>query len=218
MAADDFLGACYRKTMTPKKLWTLLFPQWRFGPREPRKKSDKTIADVFHDRGGWAFGSLRSSSSTEGSSHPMSTKKRHLHWRSPTLRGTCALRYRSGRHYYVVSSNPTLWRFPVLETSKSLCSRTKNQPKEEVFGTDVPRTSGGHSRGYPEPKLRSGPSKLWKYKHFSVDIHDLKARMSTTLRGFQKLRSEKLWAEYSFPICEINPDFLSSEIDQQCAN
>ena len=36
-------------------------------------------------------------------------------------------------------------------------SRTKNQPKEEVFGTDIPRTSGGHSRGYPGPKLRSGP-------------------------------------------------------------
>ena len=26
LAADDFLGACYRKAMTPKKLWTLLFP------------------------------------------------------------------------------------------------------------------------------------------------------------------------------------------------
>ena len=35
-------------------------------------------------------------------------------------------------------------------------SRTKNQPKEEVFGTDIPRTSGGHSRGYPGPKFRSG--------------------------------------------------------------
>ena len=33
LAADDFLGACYRKAMTPKKLWTLLFPhQWPFHP------------------------------------------------------------------------------------------------------------------------------------------------------------------------------------------
>ena len=32
--------------------------------------------------------------------------------------------------------------------------RTKNQPKEEVFGMDIPRISGGHSRGYPGPKLR----------------------------------------------------------------
>ena len=77
-------------------------------------------------------------------------------------------------------------------------SRTKNQPKEEVFGADIPRTSRGHSRGYPGPKLRSG-SKSWKDKRFSADIHDPKARTSTTLRDFQKLRSEKLWAEFSFP-------------------
>ena len=28
LAADDLLGACYRKAMTPKKLWTLLFSRW----------------------------------------------------------------------------------------------------------------------------------------------------------------------------------------------
>ena len=29
LEADDFLGACYRKTMTPQKLWTLLlFSFW----------------------------------------------------------------------------------------------------------------------------------------------------------------------------------------------
>ena len=78
-------------------------------------------------------------------------------------------------------------------------SRTKNQPKEEVFGTDIPRTSGGHSRGYPGQKLRSGRSKSWKNKHFGTDIHDPKARTSMTLRDFRKLRSEKLWAEFSFP-------------------
>ena len=78
-------------------------------------------------------------------------------------------------------------------------SRTKNQPKEEVFGPDIPRTSGGHSRGYPGPKLRSGRSKSWKNKHLGADIHDPKVRTSTTLRDFQKLRSEKLWAEFSFP-------------------
>ena len=36
-------------------------------------------------------------------------------------------------------------------------------------------------------------------KHFGADIRDPKARTSTTPRGFQKLRSEKLWAEFSFP-------------------
>ena len=84
-----------------------------------------------------------------------------------------------------------------------LSSTTRNQPKEEVFRTDIPRTSGGHLRGYPGPKLRSGPSKLWKNMHFGADIHDPKARTSTTPRGFQKLRSEKLWAEFSFPISSL---------------
>ena len=102
--------------------------------------------------------------------------------------------------------------FPVPEILEfRALSRTKNQPKEEVFGTDIPRTSGGHSRGYPGPKLRSGRSKSWKNKHFGADIHDPKARTSTTLRGFQKLRSEKLWAESSFPtlfvIRENSPNF-----------
>ena len=78
-------------------------------------------------------------------------------------------------------------------------SRTKNQPKEEGFGTDIPRTSGGHSRGYPSPKLRSGFSKSWKKnKHLGADIHDPKARTSTTPRDLQKLCSEKLWADCSF--------------------
>ena len=75
-------------------------------------------------------------------------------------------------------------------------SGTKFQPKEEVFGTDIPRTSGGHSRGYPDPELRSGCSKSWKNKHLGADIHDPKARTSTTLRDSWKLRSEKLWAEF----------------------
>ena len=41
---------------------------------------------------------------------------------------------------------------------------------------------------------------LEKNKHLGADIHDPKVRTSTTLRDFQKLRSEKLWAEFSFPI------------------
>ena len=91
---------------------------------------------------------------------------------------------------------PSLCCFWILGgTSHQLAtlSRAKNQPKEEVFGTDVPRTSGGHSRGCPGPKLRSGRSKSWKNKHLGADIHDPKARTYTTLRDFQKLRSEKLW-------------------------
>ena len=102
------------------------------------------------------------------------------------------------------------WTFATLKALNSLMSGsriawpylTKNQPKEEVFGTDIPRTSRGHSRGYPGPKLRSGPSKSWKNKDLGADIHDPKGWTSTTLRDFQKLRSEKLWAEFSFPTRE----------------
>ena len=73
---------------------------------------------------------------------------------------------------------------------------TKNQsPKRKLLG----RTSGGHSRGHPGPKLRLGRSKSWKNKHLGADVQDPKVRTSTTLRDFQKLRSEKLWAEFSFP-------------------
>ena len=100
---------------------------------------------------------------------------------------------------YVQPLQGPFWRGRWGSRDKGGYSRTKVQPKEEVFGTDFPRTSGGHSRGYPGPKLRSGPSKSWKNKHFAADIHDPKARTSTTLRGFQKLWSEKLWAEFSFP-------------------
>ena len=90
--------------------------------------------------------------------------------------------------------------FSPFSSKPSVLSRTKNQPKEEVFGTDIPRTSRGHSRGYPGPKLRSGRSRSWKNKHLGADIHDPKARTSTTPSGFHKLRSEKLRAELSFSI------------------
>ena len=53
--------------------------------------------------------------------------------------------------------------------------------------------------GYPDPKLRSGPSKSLKNKHLGADIHDPKARTSTTPRDLAKLRPGKLWAELSFP-------------------
>ena len=44
----------------------------------------------------------------------------------------------------------------------SLLSGTKKQPKEKVFGTDIPRTSGGHLCGRPGSKTSGRPSKTWK--------------------------------------------------------
>ena len=82
---------------------------------------------------------------------------------------------------------------------KSRGSRTKKQPKEEVLGTDIPRTSGVIRADVPAKNFGQGGENPGKNKHFGTDIHDPKARTSTTLRDFQKLRSEKLWAEFPFP-------------------
>ena len=75
-------------------------------------------------------------------------------------------------------------------------SGTKSQPKEEVFGTDIPRTSGARSRGCPGPKLRSGGQNPGK--------RSIAARTSMTRRRGRPRhqgisQSEKLWAEFSFP-------------------
>ena len=76
-------------------------------------------------------------------------------------------------------------------TQKPLLQERKIRPKEEVFGPDIPRTSGGHSRGYPGPKLRSGHSKSWNNKHLGADIHDPKVRMSHDPKGFPKTSVRK---------------------------
>ena len=44
-------------------------------------------------------------------------------------------------------------------------------------------------------------------KHLGADIHDPKARTSTTLRDFQKLRSEKYWAVFSLLQVTNRPRF-----------
>ena len=62
------------------------------------------------------------------------------------------------------------------------------------------RTSRGHPRviraDIPAQNFGQGGENLGKNKHRGADIHDPKARTSMTLRDFQKLRSEKLWAEF----------------------
>ena len=78
----------------------------------------------------------------------------------------------------------------------------KAQPEEEVFGTAIPRTSGGHLSEHAGQELRLGPSKLWKKtnKHVSWDIHDPKAWMSTTIKAV----SNKLWSEnFGMNFCSL---------------
>ena len=41
-------------------------------------------------------------------------------------------------------------------STRNLKSGTEKQPTGKVFGTDIPRTSGGHSGRRPGSKLRAG--------------------------------------------------------------
>ena len=108
------------------------------------------------------------------------------------------------KSWQVYRMSMEFWKVATLTSSTKrgwhvLGSRTKNQPKETVFETDVLQTSWGHSRGRTGSKLWSGPSKPSENKHVGAGIHDPKARTSTTPRAFQiKLQSEKLRAESSF--------------------
>ena len=66
----------------------------------------------------------------------------------------------------------------------------KSSPKRKFLG----RISRGHPgvirADIPAQNFGPGPSKSWKKnKHFGADVHDPKARTSTTPRVFQKLRS-----------------------------
>ena len=82
-----------------------------------------------------------------------------------------------------------------------LVQERKISPKRKFSG----RISRGHPGAIradiPARNFGQGGQNPGKTSIFGADIHDPKARTSTTLRGFQKLRSEKLWAEFSFPTC-----------------
>ena len=90
-----------------------------------------------------------------------------------------------------------LVRFPPRSSVVALLQEGKTSPNRKFLG----RTSHGHSGviRVEIQKLRSVRSKSWINKHSGADIHDPKALTSTTLRAFQKLWSEKPWAEVSFP-------------------
>ena len=75
----------------------------------------------------------------------------------------------------------------------------KGSPKRKFSGQLLPGHLGVIRADIPAQHFGSGRSKSFKNKHLGADIHDPKVRTSTTLRDFQKLRSAKLWAEFSFP-------------------
>ena len=71
-------------------------------------------------------------------------------------------------------------------------SGTKKQPKEQVLGPDISRTSTRISRWTSGGKSCFGQAlEILENEHLGADIRDPKARTSTTSGGFKKLRSER---------------------------
>ena len=77
-------------------------------------------------------------------------------------------------------------------------SGTKKQPKEKLFGPDIPRTSRDHSCGCSGSKTSGRSSKPWKNKHLDADIHDQNAQTSMIHGGANKVRAENVRADFSF--------------------
>ena len=75
----------------------------------------------------------------------------------------------------------------------------KISPKRKFLGR-IPR---GHPwvilADISAQNFGQGRQNAEKNMHFGADIHDPKPQTSTTLRDFPKFRSEKLWADFSFP-------------------
>ena len=67
------------------------------------------------------------------------------------------------------------------------------------FWDGYPADIRGSFARISRPKTSVRALKSWKNRHLGADIHDPKARTSTTLRDFQKLRAEKLWAKFLCP-------------------
>ena len=82
----------------------------------------------------------------------------------------------------------------------SLLFKNKISAQRVSFWDGYPADIRGSFARISRPKTSVRALKILENKHLGADIHDPKARTSTTLRDFQKLRSEKLWAEFLFPI------------------
>ena len=99
----------------------------------------------------------------------------------------------------MIMSADDLGAFSVILCKWPRIQERKISPKRKFLG----RTSRGHPgvirADIPARNFGQGTQNTGKNKHLGADIHDPKVRTSTTPRDFQKLRSEKLWVEFSFP-------------------
>ena len=90
----------------------------------------------------------------------------------------------------------------MLQPWSSALNHVKNGQSAQrgSFWDGYPADIRGSFARISRPKTSVRALKILENKHLGADIHDPKARTSTTLRDFQKLRSEKLWAGFSFPM------------------
>ena len=119
-------------------------------------------------------------------------------------------------------------RYPIREQARksfailnSRCEshdfiKNENSAQRGSFWDRCPADIWGLYARMSRPKTSVRTLKILgkKSKHLGADIHDPKARTSTNLRDFQKLRSETLWAEFSFPISglETGPKQATSAV------
>ena len=87
---------------------------------------------------------------------------------------------------------------------------TKKQPKEKLFGPDIPRTSRSHPCGRPGSKTSGRPSK--QNKHLGADMHDPNARTSMTPSWCKQksfglkslsLKDQRYWNDTFNKICVL---------------
>ena len=84
------------------------------------------------------------------------------------------------------------WQCVCARGLSGLVSGTKKQPKEQVLGPDIRRTSTWICRRTSGQKLRSGPQNPGKKnKHIGADVHEPKARTSMTPGRFKKNSGQK---------------------------
>ena len=121
--------------------------------------------------------------------------------------------FRAGEH----PPKPPFWKPPFCEPPKIVAipisqsaSEIATKNRIQICGKEGRNRkswgwiSGGRPRGYPggRPGAKTSvkPSKPWKNKHFSADIHGPKARTSMTPGGFKRNSVRKLRVEFSFSI------------------
>ena len=94
-------------------------------------------------------------------------------------------------------------------------SGPKKQPKNKVFGQDIPGTSGTHTSGYPPTPAPDVPDKNSKQAAFFCRFRQVMVGTSRNLGrdaldvpGPEKLYGRKFWADFSLKLWPVFFVFL----------